>query len=158
MYSVAIDSDGVIADFNSKVVEILEGKQMHEVPKGLLWKEIGRYDRKVEPFFESLGFMDNAHDLVEFAINNFDDVFVLTASGYVPRNAPQQKINWYAKHFPQLRVVVVDKSGDKAAYATPTTILVDDRAKSIDPWVGAGGIGILHTSVESTIEQLRQYI
>jgi hypothetical protein len=38
------------------------------------------------------------------------------------------------------------------------SILVDDRNKSIDPWVEAGGIGVLHKSVPDTIGQLRELI
>lgn len=157
MYKLALDSDGVLADFDKKAVQILGGKRIHEVPKGTLWSSIERYDRDVEPFFESLEILEEATRLVEFARSNFDRVFILTASGYTPRNGAEQKRRWYARHFPELEVVVVDKSSDKAAYACPRTILVDDRAKSIDPWVAAGGIGILHTSVENTIRQLAAY-
>lgn len=158
MYTLAFDSDGVIADFDKKAVEILKGKRIHEVPKGTLWSSIERYDREVEPFFESLELMDGALRLVEFGRANFDRVFILTASGYTPKDGAAQKKRWYARHFPELEVIVVPKSPDKAAYASSTTILVDDRAKSIDPWVAAGGIGLLHTSVDDTIEQLRAFL
>lgn len=156
-YDLAIDSDGVLADFSKRVDAIL-GESRSEVPKGVMWKEIERYNRKVEPFFESLDLMDGARDLVEFAQSNFSRVFVLTATGYTPTNGAEQKIRWYERHFPGLEVIVVSKSPDKAAYATPSTILVDDRLHSIDPWTAAGGIGLLHTSVEDTIERLRAYL
>lgn len=158
MYTLAFDSDGVIADFDKKAVEILGGKRIHEVPKGTLWSSIERYDREVEPFFESLELMDGAMRLVDFGRDNFKHVFILTASGYTPKNGAEQKKRWYARMFPGMQVIVVPKSPDKAAYANSTTILVDDRAKSIDPWVAAGGIGILHTSVDDTIEQLRAFL
>ncbi len=158
MYTIAFDSDGVIADFDRKAVEILGGRQIHEVPKGTLWSSIERYDREVEPFFESLELMDGAMRMLDFARANFERTFILTASGYTPKNGAAQKMRWYARRIPDIEVIVVPKSPDKAAYATPTTILVDDRAKSIDPWVAAGGIGILHTSVDETIEQLRAFL
>lgn len=158
MYTLAFDSDGVIADFDKKAVEILGGKRIHEVPKGTLWSSIERYDREVEPFFESLELMDGAMRLVDFGRDNFKHVFILTASGYTPKNGAEQKKRWYARMFPGMQVIVVPKSPDKAAYANSTTILVDDRAKSIDPWVAAGGIGILHTSVDDTIAQLRAFL
>lgn len=158
MYTLAFDSDGVIADFDKKAVEILGGKRIHEVPKGTLWSSIERYDREVEPFFESLELMDGAMRLVDFGRDNFKHVFILTASGYTPKNGAEQKKRWYARMFPGMQVIVVPKSPDKATYANSTTILVDDRAKSIDPWVAAGGIGILHTSVDDTIAQLRAFL
>jgi 5'(3')-deoxyribonucleotidase len=158
MYRVAFDSDGVIADFDALVYEILGQRHIHEVPKGTMWKEIERYDREVAPFFESLGIMPGVERMLDFAHQHFSEVFVLTASGYTPADGAAQKRRWYSRHFPHLRVEVVPKSPDKAAFATPTTILVDDRSKSIDPWVAAGGIGILHTSVEDTIAQLRAFV
>ena len=158
MYELAFDSDGVIADFDKKVIQILGGKRIHEVPKGVLWSSIERYDREVEPFFESLELMDGAMRLLDFGRANFQRTFILTASGYTPKDGAAQKMRWYARKVPGMEVIVVAKSPDKAAYATPRTILVDDRAKSIDPWVAAGGIGILHTSVDDTIEQLRAFL
>lgn len=154
-YSVFIDSDGVIADFDSRAVELLGGRQIADVPKGALWATIERSGN----FFESLALMPGAERLVQYISDNFEDYSVLTATGYTPKDAAAQKRRWYARHFPNLMVHVVDKSPDKAAmFAGPRAILIDDRAKSIDPWVAAGGIGIFHTSVEDTIRQLAQYV
>lgn len=158
MYRIAFDSDGVIADFDTLVYEILGQRHIHEVPKGTMWREIERYDREVAPFFESLEIMPGAVEMLEFAREHFDEVFILTASGYTPADGAEQKRRWYARHFPDIRVEVVPKSPDKARFATPTTVLIDDRTKSIDPWVAAGGIGILHTSPHDTIAQLRSFV
>ena len=45
---------------------------------------------------------------------------------------------------------------DKHEYAAPNHILIDDRDKAILPWREAGGIGILHTSANDTIAQLKE--
>ena len=159
-FDIFIDSDGVLADFSAyceahygKLPEALSGSE-----KAKFWAWVQRHNDTVEPFFESLPKMNGADDLVDFCQRNFSRVVVLTASGYTPKDGAAQKMRWYARHLPDLEVIVVAKSPDKAAYATPRTILVDDRAKSIDPWVAAGGIGILHTSVDDTIEQLRAFL
>lgn len=153
-YTVYIDSDGVIADFDRKAVELLGGRRIPDVPKGTLWATIERHGS----FFESLELMPGARRLIDYIEQNFSDYAILTATGYTPKDAAAQKRRWYARHFPNLQVHIVDKSPDKAAmFAGYRTILIDDRAKSIDPWVAAGGIGILHTSVEDTIAQLAQY-
>ena len=39
---------------------------------------------------------------------------------------------------------------------TQTDILIDDRASTVDNWKSAGGTGILYTSAEDTIKQLKQ--
>lgn len=157
MYSVALDSDGVIADFDKKVVDIF-GKHPSAIQKKFLWNEITRYNDEVEPFFLSLDMMSGAQRLIEYVKRHADAVYILTASGHTPKDVAEQKRAWYTKHFPDMTVVVVRKSEDKAKYATPTTILIDDRAKSIDPWIAAGGIGILHTSVDTTIGELQKIL
>ena len=45
---------------------------------------------------------------------------------------------------------------NKKNYANANSILIDDMQKNIDQWRAAGGIGILHTSAASTIEQLKK--
>jgi hypothetical protein len=157
-YTVALDVDGVLADFEAKVKDVF-GKDISEINTRKLWAGVVKYDREVEPFFENLPVMDDAYELIRFVDNNFSKWFLLTASGYVPKNVEEQKRRWAAKVIsPKVDAVVVRKSTDKAQYATPTTILVDDRMKSIEPWRQAGGIGILHTSAKDTIAQLQQFL
>jgi 5'(3')-deoxyribonucleotidase len=153
-FDLYIDSDGVICGFDELAYEILGGRFIHEVPKGTLWAAVERHGS----FFESLPLIDGAERLIQYAQSHFKNVSILTATGYTPHDAAEQKKRWYTKHFPALTVHVVSKSSDKAVFAHPRAILVDDRAKSIDPWVAAGGIGILHTSVDDTIDRLRQFV
>jgi hypothetical protein len=44
----------------------------------------------------------------------------------------------------------------KSEYASKNRILIDDRADTVERWRANGGIGILHTSAEDTINQLKQ--
>ena len=44
----------------------------------------------------------------------------------------------------------------KQEFATPQSILIDDRKDNIDRWKEAGGIGIYHTSAADTIQQLKK--
>ena len=157
-YTVAIDLDGVLADFDARVKEIFN-KNTSEMPTRDLWNGISKYDKTVEPFFEYLPAMHDYKTLVNFVDNNFKEWFILTATGNTPKNAGEQKRAWVKKVLgPQISVNTVRKSEDKAKFATPNTILIDDRKKSIDPWIAAGGIGILHTSAVDTIKKLQHYI
>jgi len=155
-WEIYVDSDGVVADFEALVSKHV-GKPFKDITRGTLWRAVEDYDNNVGPFFEHLPKMRDADILMDFVRGNFVNVKILTASGHVPKNGPQQKINWYKKHYGHdLVVKVVTKSPDKAQYAHPRAILIDDRSKSIDPWVAAGGIGILHTSAQSTIAELKR--
>lgn len=156
-YTVAIDMDGVLADFSAGSIEML-GLDKETTDSKTFWSTLSRYDKHEQKFFLNLPVMNDAFDLMRFVHQNFKNYFILTASGYTPKDAPEQKKEWIRKVFgPQIRVEVVSKSSDKAEYATPNTILVDDRMHSIGPWRSAGGIGILHTSANQSIAELKPF-
>jgi 5'(3')-deoxyribonucleotidase len=156
-WTLAVDSDGVVAHFEKKVAEINK-MEFHKIPRGRLWSSIDAYDKNVEPFFESLDLMPDAMELMDFITGNFINYFILTACGYTPKNAAQQKRNWYKRRFGDIIVKPVQSSEDKAKFANANTILIDDRSKSIDPWVRAGGIGVLHTSAADSIAQIKKIV
>ena len=82
---------------------------------------------------------------------------ILTAQGNPAYGAESQKRKWIAEKFgSNVPVIVTRKSDEKAQYAAPNRILIDDRDKSIGPWTAAGGIGILHKNAADTIRQLKE--
>lgn len=166
-YKICLDMDGVVSDFARKVAELtqvapsdalalMERVDEETLDKKKMWKAINHYDAHT-PFFYSLDMMRDAEELLDFVRDRFDhhDISFLTASGHTPTDAAFQKRRWVRKHIGSYHVEVVLKSLNKAEFAKPNIILVDDRAKSIDPWVAAGGIGILHKNAKDTIEQLK---
>jgi hypothetical protein len=158
-YKLYLDMDGVVSDMDAMMADITNGaSEQPDYPRGKFWGAVSRYNKEVAPFFESLPKTKDADKLVQFATDNFDDVAFLTASGTTPKDGPEQKRRWVEKHYPGMRVIVVTKSAEKAVYANPRSILVDDRDKSINPWRKAGGVGILHTSVNDTINQLSSFM
>lgn len=154
---IYIDLDGVISDFNAHILTCL-GKSISDFdPKGKLWSSMDYYNKTVAPFFRTMPKMSDADELVIYIAGSYKSVKFLTASGFTPRDVKEQKIAWCAEHYPDIECIVVTKSPEKAQYAHPHAILIDDRNKSIGPWVAAGGIGILHTDAKSTIEKLERY-
>lgn len=154
-YEIYIDSDGVIADFDAYVIEKF-GKSVSEFEsKNKFWSKLGWFNNNVEPFFSNLPKMAHADELIKLLTEKFHHVKILTATGHVPKNVGEQKTEWYAKHYPYLEVILVRKSSEKAKYAHSGAILIDDRDKSIVPWVEAGGIGCLFESMESVTNLLK---
>lgn len=154
-YVIAIDLDGVVADFSLGVIE-LTGKHPEDLSTDEMWKAINRHTKHVEPFFENLPVSNDGFDLIRYVDKHFKDYFFLSATG-PNKKVAQQKKNWVAKVFsPTLSIVTVERSIDKAKYATPNTILIDDRANSTVPWKDAGGIAILHKNSNNTINRLKE--
>lgn len=155
---IYVDLDGVISDFQGLIEEHM-GMPIKDAPKGKMWSSIYHYNKYVNPFFESLPLMSDAMILWNFVTENFDHVEILSACGNTPKDAKEQKIRWVEKTLTGYAGInIVVKSSDKAQFADDESILIDDRDKSIGPWIEAGGIGILHTSAEETIKELEQYI
>ena len=159
-YIVYIDMDGVVADFDGKVKQISDGRYQSDpdYTKGMMWRDIKNWDAHVEPWFESLPKMDGADQLVDFITSNFERVKFLTATGSTPKDGPAQKRRWLEKNYPGLEAIAVGASAQKAVYANPRAILVDDRDKSIDPWTRAGGVGILYTNASQAIKELQKFL
>lgn len=154
---IYLDSDGVIVDFEGYFRDKLGKRHADYERKSEFWEEVKRLNR-IEPVFESMGFLPHAWLLVDVCKTLFKEVKILTASGGVPKDAPTQKINFYKKHYPELECIVVENSVDKSLYAAPGVILVDDMPKSINPWVEKGGVGVLHKSVAGTVAELISHI
>ena len=124
--TLACDADGVLTDFEGLVCRHLNIDHVSKVrSRGQLWWAVDDYDRNVAPFFESLDKMPDADRLVEFIRTNFVNHYILTASGYTPKDGAEQKRRYFAREYGHdLVVKVVAGSGDKAAFATPTSILI----------------------------------
>lgn len=153
-YKLFLDLDGVVFDFETGVDQILQidrasmsNTQFYKKLEGALSKGANVYNR--------LPLMPDFHLLWDH-IKKYDPT-ILTSTGHrLPEIIKMQKQEQVAKTFPpHIKMITVEHSHLKSNYAAPTHILIDDRAKSIDPWKEKGGIGILHTSAEDTIRQLK---
>lgn len=157
-----VDMDGVTNDFELKAAECVMmyyGIDMYESPKKIMWQAISKYQQlNGETFWYDLPIMPGTMEFFEL-VKDYP-VEILSAVGSKGFNANPQKYRSCVDHFniPKSRVNLVTSSTDKAQFATPKSILIDDRMKSIGPWRDAGGIGILHTSWEQSIAELRTFI
>ncbi len=99
--------------------------------------------------------MPDAHELWNFI--GPKGAQILTATGDPKYGSGEQKRAWVTEHFgSSVRMNLVRSAPDKAEYAGPHRILIDDQARATKPFEAAGGIGIVHTSAASTIEQLKK--
>ena len=62
---------------------------------------------------------------------------------------------WVRTNIPGTELIL-KPAPEKQELAEPNAILIDDRKDNIQQWKDAGGIGILHTSANNTINELEK--
>lgn len=154
---VYVDLDGVLVDFDKQMAKIGFPRAVIEHDKKArsnFWKTVGWMAKQGKPFWGTMDPMPDAAQLWNY-VNRFTHPEILSATGHVG-NAVEEKHAWVKQHLGNVKVHLVRKSSDKAQFAAPNHVLIDDREKSIEPWVAAGGIGILHKSAADTIAKLKE--
>ena len=146
MITLYLDMDGVIADFNKEYMKLDPAKTDRKRFRSAVM------DDKI---FEKLDFMPDAAELLNH-VSRLDGIKIeiLTSMGthdpFQASSAKYQKLNWLqAKNIPY-KANFVHSKVEKSAYATPTSILIDDSIGCITPFNEKGGHGILHTSATET--------
>lgn len=154
MRKIYVDLDGVLADFDTGF-KLACGQSLEEVGDANIWNVLRPH---ADGFYAGLPLMPDAkllwHHLHK---SNFVDIQILSA---IPRRAQfptaeRDKRIWVAKHFgPDVRVNMGPFAVDKQNWCRPGDILIDDSEKNIPQWRSKGGVGILHTSGVTTIQEL----
>jgi hypothetical protein len=147
-----LDLDGVLADFDKKVLEIT-GKKPEQLEQRFMWPRIAKHPN----FYGSLDWMPDGEDLW----NQTKHLNPIILTG-LPRGnwAEPQKRSWCAQYLgPDIQVITC-QSKEKHLHAQsclrPNTkaLLIDDREKLQQAWEEAGGIFIHHIHTKKTIAQL----
>ncbi len=141
-----LDLDGVLADFDRGVVAVT-GKRPEQLPMKEMWRALSRH----ADFFGTLDFMHDAQELWAFCAPHRPTILTGLPLGSW---APEQKKRWVARMLGAEVPVITCMARDKARYASPGAILVDDREKARAPWEAAGGRFILHRNAADSIAEL----
>jgi hypothetical protein len=148
-YKIYCDMDGVLVDFNKGYFK-LTGHKLDGVHRTdeRFWDPINEagYD-----FWINLKWMPDGKKLWSY-IKKYEPE-LLSA----PSRQPDSRIakhDWVERELPGVHLIL-RSAKNKKEYASPTSILIDDRDDNISDWINAGGIGILHKSAKDTISQLK---
>ncbi|TFG98354.1 hypothetical protein E4H12_06320 [Candidatus Thorarchaeota archaeon] len=158
-YELYVDLDGVLVDFAELVARLVpglvDGSKTPENKKldRKMWQTVSWLAKRGEPFWGQMNPMPDAMTLWNY-IKKYNPQ-ILSATGMVGNPVPEKKA-WVQKHLGNIKVNLVKRAVEKAQYAAPNRILIDDKMKAITPWREAGGIGIHHTSAANTIDQLKE--
>lgn len=154
---IFLDLDGVLADFDKRACEVLDGECHYRYDfihgGNALWARLNA----VPDFFASFDMMPDAPLLWNAVAKR--KPMILTA---LPRTngdrVAQQKRQWV---FEKLGIgphrVITCLTEEKPRYCTlPGDILVDDRSVNKAAWEKAGGTFILHNKAVFTVAALRR--
>lgn len=146
-----LDCDGVLADFDSGVTELLgmppEAFQKRYGP-GLFWKRLAGHP----DFYGELAVLPGGQRLFD-AVKHLRPT-ILTGLPVGNWAAPQKQ-RWGAKHFPGVPVITT-MARKKHLHMEPGDVLVDDRENHRQLWEDAGGIFVHHRSVDESLRQLAE--
>ena len=156
MITLYLDMDGVLCDFHKAYLALPDVKE-------------GEFDRKKfrsavldYKIFQDLDFMPDAQELLNHVSKLPVHIEILTSMGthdpFQGNEAKAQKQHWLNSHNIPYRANFVRSKPEKAEYATPTSILIDDSFGCVKPFEFAGGHAILHTSAKKTIPELDNLI
>jgi hypothetical protein len=142
--------DGVLADFNKEYTKFdPEKADRKRFRESVLQHQI----------FEKLDFMPDAQELLNHVSRLHGvNIEILTSMGtHEPTQANEakmQKLKWLNEKNIPYKANFVHNKQEKAKYATPRSILIDDSVGCISPFIEAGGHGILHVNASDTIRIL----
>lgn len=148
-YKIYCDLDGVLVDFDRGYRELtgIPPSQVQDVE--MFWKPIAQAGAK---WWAELEWMPDGKVLWNY-IKKYNPPLLSAPSQ--EQSSRIGKAAWVRRELPNVQLLL-KPADQKDQYATPNSILIDDKQKNIDQWNQAGGIGILHTSAENTIKELQK--
>lgn len=144
------DMDGVLVDFDG-AFEKKHGVLPYKLPREELWEIV----INTQNYWVDLPKMKDADLLVNY-LNKFGFQILTGLPHYGYDKAEKEKKQWLKNHYNITDGVICCLSKDKQNFGKARDILIDDRLPNIERWIEMGGIGILHTSAEDTIRQLKE--
>jgi len=152
-FRLYVDLDGTLADFEKKLFEIT-GKMRHELAASAMWRAVEK-DRN---FFGSLEWMSGSKEMWQTHLVPLQPTILSAVPRSEGRKFERQKMSWCASHLGEDVPVILCTGQQKAIYSGPGRILIDDRERARRPWEKAGGIFILHTSAERSVQELQKVL
>ena len=148
------DLDEVLVDF-LRGANAAVGGDFTKMPSDERWNKLNQ----TKGFWANLNWKPNAKRLHDFIIRYNPHVL----SAYTGRDPTSKigKMKWVKKNtgFKRANIHLVLRA-QKQAYAKTKeekpNVLIDDYIKNIREWENKGGIGILHTDVSKTINELKR--
>ena len=157
---IYLDMDGVLCNFERRYFELYK-----ELPGSMRDKK--EFNKNWDHFvqtkqFETLNLWPGCFDLLH-VVRQYEqkgvEVEILSSSGGKKYHdeVTEQKKKWLKETGIHFKANIVSGRKNKAKYATPDFILIDDTYDVIQSFNDAGGIGIHHKEIGNTL-MLLEYV
>ena len=151
-YKIFCDMDGVLCDFDKRFDQF-GGMSPEEYKSKYGDKEFESLIDKVgAQFWAKMPWMSDGKQLWK-SIEKYNPSLLSTPSEEA--SSRYGKHLWVKENLPGTKLILANRE-KKKNYSKKNRILIDDRQDTIQEWNARGGIGILHTSAENTINQLQK--
>jgi cytidyltransferase-like protein len=150
-YKIYVDMDGVLVDFDGGYEKLtgMTTRAADEKGPEFFWKPISKAGAK---WWITLNWMPDGKQLWDYVKKYNPEL--LSAPSREEASKLGKRV-WVKRELPGVKLIL--RSADKKQeFASPDSILIDDREKNIEQWKSAGGVGILHTDAASTIKKLKE--
>lgn len=157
-YEIFCDLDGVLVDFNKGIRQLTGGINFEDYIKNKgydeLWKIV---NNNGAIWWETLPWTQDGHYLWNYIKVKNPKILTAGSTKNTGDLAVKGKKMWVFRNLgSDVKTIVTDRSRDKQNYSGINKILIDDLPTNISEWESKGGIGILHTNANDTIEKLKQ--
>lgn len=156
MNTLYLDMDGVVADFDGYAHRVLGLPPSGGIYPDDVWQQLAQNPRIYRDLLPTPYAGQLFRECVNFCLKHKYEWAFLTAvpKGNDVKHAFYDKVEWVQKYFPSTTVFFGPFSKDKHQHCRPGDILIDDRRSNIEEWRASGGLGILHSDIDSTLTQL----
>lgn len=152
-YEIFCDLDGVLGDFDFQFREFTgQLPRDYELENGTkqFWGVITKIGEK---FWSEIPWMPEGKKLWNF-IKPFKPKILSAPSSHPSSRIGKQK--WVDKHLPGVPLILASRI-NKQNYSGYNKILIDDNKNTINEWKTNSGIGILFTSTDQVINDLKSW-
>jgi len=186
-YTIFCDMDGVLCDFDQgyETLTDMSTEEANLQPKAIVKNPITNKEEKVSffwnlfrtklkekniqerDFWANLPFQPGGKELWKFITPYSPNILSAPSIDFsLPREqqldpefnqAIQGKKMWIAKNLSNVNKEIFVPAAQKATFAAPKHILIDDMFKNTSAWKASGGIAILHQNTPKTISTLEKF-
>lgn len=151
-YKIYCDMDGVLCDFDKRF-EQFGGTSPQEYESKYGTKKFWELINKIgSQFWEKIPWMPEGKKLWNY-IKKYNPILLSSPSSH-PSSRYGKRL-WAQENTSGTKLILASRE-NKQEYSGKNKILIDDRADNINEWNTKGGIGILFTSTNQTINELKE--